>query len=133
MKLSSIKSLLSLSSLIVLARIPLYSGFCARIKNISRFFNSEYQSYKGFLDRCKIYGSESKGRKVLYSFRHTFINNAKQLEINLYMIKQMTGHASDDLTMNTYGKDYGIQLVKDNIDKVKFNVTHPRKWHKRFL
>lgn len=107
--------------------------FGHRTKNISKFFNSEYQSYKGFLDRCGIYGSDAKGRKVFHSFRHTFINNAKQLEINLYMIKQISGHASDDMTMDTYGDDYNLDLLKKNIDKIKFDVQHPKRWHRHFL
>lgn len=104
-----------------------------RTKNISRFFNSEYKNHGGFLARCNIQGSESKGRKVFHSFRHTFINQAKQLEIEEHIIKQLAGHSSDNVTMNRYGKDYTMDIMKRNIDKIKFDVKHPKKWHKRFI
>lgn len=104
-----------------------------RTKSISRFFNSAYKSHNGFLAMCNIQGSKSKGRKVFHSFRHTFINHAKQLEIEEHIIKQLVGHSSDNITMNRYGKEYGLTILKKNIDKIKFDIKHPRKWHKRFL
>jgi integrase len=104
-----------------------------RTKNISRFFNSAYKSHNGFLAMCNIQGSQSKGRKVFHSFRHTFINQAKQLELEEHIIKQLVGHSSDNITMNRYGKDYGLPILKKNIDKIKFDIKHPKKWAKRFM
>lgn len=102
-----------------------------KYRNFSRFFNESYKGYKGFLARCKIQKDTTKGKKVFHSFRHTFSDRLKQLQINDHIAKQLLGHASTDITFGRYGKDYDISTLKENIEKIQFNIPHPRKWHKR--
>ncbi|MBT8762474.1 site-specific integrase [Desulfohalobiaceae bacterium Ax17] len=57
--------------------------------------------------------------KTFHSFRHTFINTAKQKGINDTKLKEVVGHSVKDITMGHYAKRFKPEiLLKDVILKV---------------
>ena len=103
------------------------------IRKFSRFFNEEYKSTKhGLLGYCGIEKNTELGKKDFHAFRHTFINAGKQLELNMLIIKELVGHVGSDITSDLYGKKFGLDLKQREINKIKFDVKHPKKWERRF-
>ena len=47
-------------------------------------------------------------------------------------MKEIGGYSSNDITFDTYGKNYSLEVKKGEIDKIKFDVKHPIKWERRF-
>jgi len=102
-------------------------------RKLSRFFNESYKSYNGLLDRCGIEKHTDIGKKVFHSFRHTLINQWKQQRLDSSILKQIAGHSKSDLTLDTYGKDFPLNEVHKELNKINFEIEKlPRKWHKSF-
>jgi len=101
-------------------------------RKMSRFFNDDYQGHKGFIDYAGIEKQSDAGKKDFHSFQHTFINAAKQLRLNERIVKEVCGYSSNDITFDTYGKNYSLESKKNEIDKITFDVRHPCKWEPRF-
>ena len=99
-------------------------------RSASRFFNESYKGKKGLLDWSGIERKTSLGRKDFHSFRHTFINCAKQSNVNIGVIKELVGHTTSDVTLETYGKNYSLAVKKKAINKIVFEFQHPEKWRK---
>ena len=104
---------------------------CAR--KVSAFFNASYKKHNGYLDYCGITKSSDLGEKVFHSFRHTFINQWKQQRLNNSIVKQVVGHSSNDLTLDTYGKGFSLSDTRKELNKIKFKFDKPPiKWRKTF-
>ena len=99
-------------------------GHCGR--KISRWFN------QFFLEQCGITKRTSNGNLVFHSFRHTFINQAKQQQLDINILKEIVGHSATDITLNHYGKSYSINVKKKEIDKLNFNIQLPMRWQTKF-
>lgn len=97
-------------------------------RKVSRFFNDSYKGKAGLREYAGIEKFTSKGKKDFHSFRHTFINCAKQLSINPVVIKELVGHTTSDITFETYGKNYSLSVKKKAINKIVFEFQHPEKW-----
>lgn len=52
------------------------------------------------------------GKKSFHSFRHTFANKLKQADVSSQAIKELMGHAKDDVTMDRYGKPLSPEVLK---------------------
>lgn len=85
------------------------------------------------LERCGIDKHTEIGKKVFHSFRHTFINQWKQQRLDSSILKQIAGHSSSDLTLDTYGKDFPLNEVHEDLNKIKFEIIKlPKKWHHHY-
>lgn len=103
-------------------------------RKLGNFFNSKYKSnMNGFLGYVGIEKYTEQGSKVFHSFRHTFINQAKQQQLNPQIVKSLVGHSKDDITFDTYGKSFDLKTLKKELDKIVFGCDLPKKWEKRFL
>lgn len=54
-----------------------------------------------------------------HSFRHTFIDRAREAEIDLDVIKAIVGHAEQGIT-GTYGNGYSVKRLSHEISKIDF-------------
>lgn len=73
--------------------------FPGLLKTQDRYSHGPSQWFRRLRDKLGI-----KGKKSFHSFRHTFANNLKQAEVSEQAIKELMGHAKDDMTMDRYGK-----------------------------
>jgi len=81
-------------------------------------------------------GLKVKG-KDFHSFRHTNIDDLKQLQVNLHVLKALVGHsrqlpevANEDITIDRYGKDYWASTLYDMICKLDYagSLTAVKPW-----
>lgn len=85
---------------------------------VSKWFNnsSANDNRNGYLDICNI----NHNGKRLHSFRNTFINCLKQQGVEIYVIKQIVGHSTNDITNDVYSEPYNIKILKNHIDKLHY-------------
>ncbi|MGK0272853.1 MAG: integrase [Cocleimonas sp.] len=62
-------------------------------------------------------------RPTAYSFRHTFIDELKQLQIEESMVAQLVGHVYHNITYGRYGKQYDVKTLKPVVDKVSYTLN----------
>ncbi|GAA0783157.1 MULTISPECIES: site-specific integrase [Pseudomonadati] len=62
-------------------------------------------------------------RPTAYSFRHTFIDELKQLQVEESLVAQIVGHAYHNITFGRYGKKFEIKTLKPVVDKVSFKLN----------
>ncbi|MCL1115575.1 tyrosine-type recombinase/integrase [Shewanella basaltis] len=62
-------------------------------------------------------------RPTAYSFRHTFIDELKQLQIEESMVAQLVGHVYHNITYGRYGKKFDIKTLKPVVDKINFELS----------
>lgn len=98
-----------------------------RSQNASKWFTSSFRPRVGL---------SAKG-KDFHSFRHTVIDDLKQEQANLYVIKALVGHSDqlsvvsgDDITFDRYGKRYKAQILYDMICKLDYSrvLVNVKKW-----
>jgi integrase len=81
-------------------------------KDVSRWFNEVY------LTKLDI---KIPQRKVIHSFRHTFIDTLKQGGFRMEMIEELSGHSSGGESRSRYGKRYTVDILyKDVMKKLKY-------------
>jgi integrase len=97
-------------------------------RKVSKFFNESYRGKNGVLDFVGINKQTREGRKVMYSFRHTFINAMKQMLMDPQVVKEICGHEKNDVTYDRYGEDLDPKTLKKEIDKVQFDCKLPPPW-----
>ena len=73
-------------------------------KNVSRWF--------------KCYRESMGIGNTFHSFRHTFSDELKQALVNPHVIDELTGHAISSVTMGIYGKPFGVDILKEFIEKI---------------
>ena len=59
-------------------------------------------------------------RPSAYSFRHTFIDELKQQEVDESMVAQLVGHSHHNLTFGKYGKKYPVGLLVEKLNHLTF-------------
>ncbi|MGI2176286.1 site-specific integrase [Shewanella sp. OMA3-2] len=62
-------------------------------------------------------------RPTAYSFRHTFIDELKQLQTEESMVAQLVGHVYHNITYGRYGKQYDVKTLKPVVDKVSYTLN----------
>ncbi len=60
--------------------------------------------------------------KPFHCFRHTAGNSLKQQMVDRYLIKAIMGHSDDSDTTGRYGKQYNVGVLKETIEKLKFDI-----------
>ncbi|MCW3171137.1 tyrosine-type recombinase/integrase [Shewanella subflava] len=61
-------------------------------------------------------------RPTAYSFRHTFIDELKQRQIEESLVAQIVGHAYQNITYGRYGKKFDVKTLKPVIDSIQFEL-----------
>jgi len=67
-------------------------------------------------------------RKTFHSFRHTFIDQLKQLDVPDGKIQELVGHANHSITTGRYGKPYRPTALKEIIESLSYGLDL-RKLH----
>ncbi|MDO6640849.1 tyrosine-type recombinase/integrase [Shewanella sp. 5_MG-2023] len=62
-------------------------------------------------------------RPTAYSFRHTFIDELKQLQVEESLVAQIVGHAYQNITYGRYGKKFDVKTLQPVVDKINFELT----------
>jgi integrase len=57
---------------------------------------------------------------TFHSLRHTFINQLKQADVSEPIIAALVGHKNNSLTLNRYGKAYGVGVLSEAVQKAVF-------------
>lgn len=74
-------------------------------------------------------------RKVLHSFRHTFITELQRLDAPLEIRQSIVGHSSGVITIDVYGEKTQLDKMYEWIKKIDFNIDIPTlkntSFHKR--
>ncbi|MDD9156721.1 tyrosine-type recombinase/integrase [Aliivibrio sp. S4TY2] len=65
-------------------------------------------------------GMPANARLTAYSFRHTFIDELKQKEIEESLVAQIVSHTHQSMTFGRYGKKYPMQKLATVIRSVTF-------------
>jgi integrase len=100
-----------------------------RSKSASNWFTASFRPRVGL---------DIKG-KDFHSFRHTVIDDLKQEQANLYVIKALVGHSDqlsvvsgDDITFDRYGKRYKARILYDMICKLDYSrvLVNVKKWER---
>jgi len=61
-------------------------------------------------------------RPSAYSFRHTFIDELKQQEVDEVVVAQLVGHTHKNLTFGKYGKNFPVSLLFKKLNDLKFLI-----------
>lgn len=84
----------------------------------SKFYSREFRKLK--LDK----------NKVFHSFRHTFSNELKNLNVQEAIVSNMMGHSHDSMTFGVYGKTADLAIMKTEIHKLDFkDITDGLAWN----
>jgi len=86
---------------------------------VSKWFNVTYKK------NCDLIPPSNGAKLDFHSFRHTFINTLKQLQVNPDLIRELDGHKTGDMTMDRYGKAFGARLLmNDAISRFDYDYEH---------
>ena len=58
---------------------------------------------------------------TFHSFRHTFANELKQVDVSEHLIAQLIGHSNSSITMSRYGKEYEVDKLSEAVEKLKLH------------
>ena len=61
-------------------------------------------------------------RPSAYSFRHTFIDELKQQEVDESLVSQLVGHTHKNLTYGKYGKNFPVELLFKKLNDLSFSI-----------
>lgn len=64
--------------------------------------------------------------KVFHSFRHTVIDELKQIGESKEVVSELVGHVVKDITFGRYGKSYSVQILRNTIEKLSYNIDLTR-------
>ena len=67
-------------------------------------------------------------KKTFHSFRHTFIDQLRQLDVPDGKIQELVGHANHSITTGRYGKPYRPTTLKKVIEALDYGLDL-RKLH----
>jgi integrase len=62
-------------------------------------------------------------RPTAYLFKHTFIDEPKQLQIEESLAAQIVGHAYQNITYGRYGKKFDVKMLQPVVDKISFELS----------
>lgn len=95
----------------------LTKGVKGYVKNFSYWFLGS-RGREGFL---RTYMT-SDSKKTFHSFRHTFINTLKQLEVQEVIISEIVGHENESITTGRYGKKYEPLKYLEKMELLDYGV-----------
>ncbi|GGB64314.1 tyrosine-type recombinase/integrase [Shewanella inventionis] len=67
-------------------------------------------------------GMQANQRPTSYGFRHTFIDEMKQLDISEHIVAQIVGHANPNITFSRYGKDVNVDALLKDIERIEYQI-----------
>ncbi|UAL42007.1 tyrosine-type recombinase/integrase [Shewanella inventionis] len=67
-------------------------------------------------------GIQANQRPTSYGFRHTFIDEMKQLDISEHIVAQIVGHANPNITFSRYGKDINVAALLKDIERIEYQI-----------
>lgn len=59
-------------------------------------------------------------RPTAYSFRHTFVDELKQQEVDESIVAQLVGHKNQNITYGRYGKKYKLSVLKKYLALISY-------------
>lgn len=65
---------------------------------------------------------ETKDRPTAYSFRHTFVDALKKLDVKEHLVSEIVGHSNASQTYGRYGKPAGLAQKLEVIDRLDFGI-----------
>nr|WP_320115849.1 site-specific integrase [uncultured Desulfuromonas sp.] len=68
-------------------------------------------------------------KKCFHSFRHSFADAIKRTDIPEHVAFGLMGHNNPTMTYGLYGSDIDITVLKDNIEKITFDVAELNSIH----
>jgi integrase len=87
-------------------------------QTVSKWFNERYKV------KCGITPPPNGAKLDFHSFRHTFVNELKQQQVNPDLIRELDGHKKGDMTMDRYGKAFGPRLLLDAVLLLSYGYPH---------
>ena len=82
-------------------------------------YSKDFSSWYSRINRK--YVTKDK-EKVFHSFRSNVINNLKQQEESKDIIKELVGHETEDITFDTYGENYSLEIIQKLVNKIHYDV-----------
>ena len=85
-------------------------------------------SYSKWFGQYKNLIGLTDSKKTFHSFRHTFIDRLKQIDVPDGKIQELVGHANHSITTGRYGKPYRPTALKKVIEELEYGLDL-RKLH----
>ena len=85
-------------------------------------------AYSKWFSRYKNLIGITDPKITFHSFRHTFIDQLKQLDVPDGKIQELVGHANHSITTGRYGKPYRPAALKEIIEGLDYGLDL-RKLH----
>jgi integrase len=79
-------------------------------------------SYSNWFGRYKNLIGLTDPKKTFHSFRHTFIDRLKQLDVPDGKIQELVGHANHSITTGRYGKPYRPVALKEVVEALDYKL-----------
>lgn len=105
---------------------PLFCGLPSRgigysSQTASKWFLGNGSSSGGYLSLCGL----SQDKLTFHGLRHTFINQARQQNLDILVVKALVGHTDDSVT-GQYGDAYSLQVLNEMLQKIDYGIdtTH---------
>jgi len=77
---------------------------------------------QGYLLKSGVIKKGNGWAKTFHSFRHTFIDNLRQANIETSKIAALVGHEPEYKMTHSYGNEYNLQILKKVMDKLEYNL-----------
>jgi integrase len=85
-------------------------------------YGSYSAGYSKWFSHYKIRTGIADPKKTFHSFRHTFIDQLKQLDVPDGKIQELVGHANHSITTGRYGKPYRPAALKEIIESLSYEL-----------
>jgi len=92
-------------------------GTLAPSHTASKWYAGADKARHGFLGECDLIGQNL----TFHGLRHTFINQFRRQKLDMQIAKALVGHL-DKSTTGGYGDSYPSGVLKEELDKIDFNV-----------
>ena len=81
---------------------------------------------QGYLLKSGVIKKGNGWAKTFHSFRHTFIDNLRQANIETSKIAALVGHEPEYKMTHSYGNEYNLSILKEALDKLdhKLDISH---------
>jgi integrase len=79
-------------------------------------------AYSKWFSRYKNMIGITDPKITFHSFRHTFIDQLKQLDVPDGKIQELVGHANHSITTGRYGKPYRPVALKEIIESLSYEL-----------
>lgn len=101
---------------------PLFHGLSSprpgySSQTASRWFLGNCSSSGGYVSQCGL----GKDQLTFHGLRHTFINQARQQDLDILIIKALVGHTDDSVT-GLYGNTYPLHVLNKVLQKIDYGI-----------